>query len=271
MGRRQDNYYNSAYGYHEEEDQGFLGGGGNYNNGDASSTVLSENLDRSLRHGFIRKVFGIVGMQLLVTAGIGALIGLCSGAEAIFVDKAGGRLLWPYWVAQFLPCVLLLFVTCCKPKIFRQFPTNYILLFLVSLCLGVTTGVMCLAFTATSVLAAVGMTTVIVFALGLYACQTRTDFTGMGTYLYVACLVLALTGMLGFLLGAGKLMHTLISGAAVLVFSLYLVYDIQLIVGGKHRKHQFSLDDYCFAALSLYFDIINLFVHLLALFGERRR
>lgn len=60
------------------------------------------------------------------------------------------------------------------------------------------------------------------------------------------------------------------SGASALLFSMYIVYDVQLIVGGKHKQHQFSLDDYCFAALNIYLDIINLFLHLLRLFGERR-
>jgi hypothetical protein len=49
---------------------------------------------------------------------------------------------------------------------------------------------------------------------------------------------------------------------------LYLVYDTQLIVGGNHRKHQFSIDDYAMAAICLYIDIIQLF--LMFLCGRRR-
>ena len=37
-----------------------------------------------------------------------------------------------------------------------------------------------------------------------------------------------------------------------MLFSLYLVYDTQLIVGGAHKKFQFSVDDYVFAALNIY-------------------
>ena len=36
------------------------------------------------------------------------------------------------------------------------------------------------------------------------------------------------------------------------MFSLFIVYDTQLIIGGKHHSHQFSIDEYVFAALSLY-------------------
>lgn len=70
-----------------------------------------------------------------------------------------------------------------------------------------------------------------------------------------------------------------------------------MIVGGKHAKYRFTIDDYCFdrasvflffwlgdfsfcggksmgrcqAAIAIYLDIVNLFLFLLQLFGERRR
>ena len=42
------------------------------------------------------------------------------------------------------------------------------------------------------------------------------------------------------------------------------------IFGLNDSKYQFAIDDYAFAALNLYLDIINLFLHLLRIFGERR-
>ena len=54
--------------------------------------------------------------------------------------------------------------------------------------------------------------------------------------------------------------------AGALVFSLYLVYDTQLMLGGKH-KHALSPEEYIFAALNLYLDIVNLFLYILAIFG----
>ena len=43
---------------------------------------------------------------------------------------------------------------------------------------------------------------------------------------------------------------------------------LQLMMDGK--KVQISPDDYVFAALNLYLDVINLFLYLLRLFGDRR-
>ena len=40
----------------------------------------------------------------------------------------------------------------------------------------------------------------------------------------------------------------------VILFGLYLVFDTQLIMGGK--KYEFDYDDYIWGALMLYIDII---------------
>ena len=62
-------------------------------------------------------------------------------------------------------------------------------------------------------------------------------------------------------------MHKVYSSIAAMLFALYIVYDTQLIVGGK-GTHEYSVDDYAFAALNIYLDIVMLFSHLLELFGR---
>lgn len=52
----------------------------------------------------------------------------------------------------------------------------------------------------------------------------------------------------------------------VLVIDFYLMYDIQLISGG--RAHELSKDEYIIAAILVYTDIVNMFIYLLALFGS---
>lgn len=46
------------------------------------------------------------------------------------------------------------------------------------------------------------------------------------------------------------------------VTSVYIVYDVQLMIGGNH-KYSLSLDDYVFAALNIYVDIILMFQYIL--------
>lgn len=47
--------------------------------------------------------------------------------------------------------------------------------------------------------------------------------------------------------------QTAYSAIGVVLFSFYLVYDVQLIVGGKHKRFQFSVDDHVFAAINVGF------------------
>ena len=51
-----------------------------------------------------------------------------------------------------------------------------------------------------------------------------------------------------------------------LIFSLYIVYDTQLMMGGKH-KYALDPEEYIFASLNLYLDIINLFMYILMIVG----
>ena len=60
------------------------------------------------------------------------------------------------------------------------------------------------------------------------------------------------------------------SSLGSLIFSFYIVYDTQLIVGGNHRKLQFRTNDYVIAAMSLYLDLINLFLMILDLLNGGR-
>lgn len=59
-------------------------------------------------------------------------------------------------------------------------------------------------------------------------------------------------------------MDIIICCLAALLFSAYIVYDLQLLLGGQHM-FSISPDEYVFATLNLYLDIMNLFLYLLRL------
>lgn len=54
------------------------------------------------------------------------------------------------------------------------------------------------------------------------------------------------------------------------LFSFFLAYHTKLIVAGKHTKYQMNEKDYVFGAMSLYNDVINVFIYILRLIGEDR-
>merc|ERR1712107_958656 len=54
-----------------------------------------------------------------------------------------------------------------------------------------------------------------------------------------------------------------------IIFSLYIVFDTQMMMGGNH-KYSLDPEEYVFAALNLYLDIINLFLYILQIIGASR-
>lgn len=236
-------------------------------------SLLSDFNETAIRHGFIRKVYGILGFQLAITAGVGAWI----MKEGEHMKRANPTAVMGMMVGSIVASLGIMLVFICCPDTMRKTPQNYILLIIFTLAESVMVGFISIQYTMSSVVMCLGITAAVVLALTLFACQTSIDFTGMGAYLF--CAVMVLMGF-GFFIWIGSMMgmshQTLYSmqmvyaGAGALIFSMYIVYDTQLIVGGKHAKYQFSIDDYCMAAISLYIDIIQLFLMLLQLLGSRR-
>ncbi|XP_029784812.1 protein lifeguard 1-like isoform X2 [Suricata suricatta] len=95
------------------------------------------------------------------------------------------------------------------------------------------------------------------------------DFTMLNGMLFVLLFVLIIYGTL-LLFIRSYWFHVLYAGLGTVLFSLYLVMDVQLMVGGHHPHADLHPEEYVFAALNIYLDIINLFLFILQLIGLAR-
>eukprot|EP00927_Polykrikos_kofoidii_P053317 TRINITY_DN4769_c0_g1_i1.p1 TRINITY_DN4769_c0_g1~~TRINITY_DN4769_c0_g1_i1.p1 ORF type:complete len:250 (-),score=30.89 TRINITY_DN4769_c0_g1_i1:84-833(-) len=215
----------------------------------------------SVRSDFIRKVYSILSAQLLVTTAIVCPFFIYVNQEWVLDNIA------IFWGANALSLAMICGVSCCCTDMLRKFPMNFIFLTVFAVAWGVILGFVTSLYTLESVGLAAGMTAAIFIGLTIYACTTKTDFTGLGPYLYGALLCLMLFGLVTFFVNS-DIWQKVYAGLGALLFCFYIIYDTQLIVGGNHSR-EFSVDDYCLAALTLYIDIINLFLYLLELFGQR--
>ncbi|KAK2154077.1 hypothetical protein LSH36_277g00004 [Paralvinella palmiformis] len=161
--------------------------------------------EKSIRLGFIRKVYGILLCQLLVTI---IFITLFLYIEPLREYSYNNPWLWGVSFAMTFMCIIVL--ACC-PDVRRQWPINFIMLALF------------------------------------------WDFTMCNGMLFVLVIVLLCFGML-----------------AMIIQNYYIVFDTQMMLGGKH-KYSLSPEEYIFAALNLYLDIINLFMFILSLIGGARQ
>ena len=107
--------------------------------------------------------------------------------------------------------------------------------------------------------------TILVFVLlGLIGMMTP-DISAIGNYLLVTLLVLIIFSILFMFFPIGNTVLLVLAGIAVLLFSLYTVYDFNQIRHGYVREREVSL-----MALSLYLDFINLFVNILQFISRLR-
>jgi FtsH-binding integral membrane protein len=137
-----------------------------------------------------------------------------------------------------------------------------------TLCQSLLVGTIASTYSPDIVVKAVVATAAITLGLTLFAFQTRIDFTAMSSSMFCLLIVLLLFGV-WVAIFPSQIAQTAYAALGAFVFSLFIVYDTQLIIGGKHHTHQFSVDEYVFAALTIYIDIIQLFLFMLRLFGNR--
>jgi len=113
--------------------------------------------------------------------------------------------------------------------------------------------------------AAVG-TGVIFFAMGAIATTTKRDFGFMGKFLLVGMLALLVAMVANMFLQIPALALT-VSTLVIVVFSLFLLYDLNRIVRGGETN-------YVIATTGVYLSLINIFANLLylltALSGDRK-
>lgn len=214
-----------------------------------------------MRRAFIQKVYFILSLQLLVTLGIISAFVLNEELQDYIAEQP--HLLIAAFVITFITMIAL---ACC-PSVRRKAPMNYLCLGIFTMAEGFLLGVISSIYDPVTVLTAVGVTAAICFALTLFAMQTKWDFTVMGGFLLVILMIFLFFGFMMFFLHS-HVMKLIYCSVGVLIFSLYLLYDTQLMLGGKHQ-YSISPDEYVFAALNLYVDVVQIFMYILNLLGNR--
>ena len=102
-----------------------------------------------------------------------------------------------------------------------------------------------------------GMTGAIFFGMATLATVSKRDFSFLGKFLFIG-MILLIVASLANLFFAVPAVSLTISAIAVMIFSLYLLYDINRIVRGGETN-------YVTATLGVFLSLYNIFVSLLHL------
>ena len=228
----------------------------NLENSDGTASHPFQN--KTLRKRFITRVYLILFSQLLITFSSSLVFNLNTVVKH-FTHTIVAQFIY---ILSIISTIITIGIFMCKPNMAKKEPINYILLVLFTFSMAYLLSLATIRIPTNTLLIATGATTGVTGALTLYAVQTTIDFTVWGSYLLVGLLAILLTLVLNFVF-MNTLIYSMISGAGTLVFSGFIVYNTQMIVNNNNRKYTYGTDDYVFAAISLYMDIINLFFYII--------
>ncbi|XP_066252154.1 protein lifeguard 2-like [Euwallacea similis] len=213
-----------------------------------------------IRHDFVRKVFAILGSQLLFTLSI-ILLTLFHEPTKKFVAKD----LVLLSITTCMTFVLYLVLICYKATR-RIFPLNFILLALLTISMSYLCAAASCKTESKAVLITVGGTCAVCFVVSLLAFQTWFDITKWSFILIMVIVVVLIFSLIVTTVSIftrQTVLYLVYSGIIVILFSVFLMFDMQCILGG--RRVQLFPEEYIYGALTLYVDIFLIFMYMLNL------
>ncbi|NWW64249.1 LFG4 protein, partial [Ifrita kowaldi] len=215
----------------------------NYGSNVASASV-------HIRMAFLRKVYSILSVQVLLTTVTSAIFLYSTGVQA-FVHERPALLL----LSGFGSLAVIVALTLYR----HQHPVNLYLLFGFCSLIDRLLFLFIVSFYDVSIiLQAFILTTAVFLGLTAYTLQSKRDFSKFGAGLFACLWILIFSGFLR-LFFYSETIELVFAAAGALLFCGFIIYDTHLLM------HKLSPEEYILAAINLYLDIINLFLHLLRL------
>ena len=204
----------------------------------------------------VRRTYGLVFLGIIVTM-IGSAVAMNTPA---LLEQSARH--------PFITFLLFFGTLFLAQRSHRAFPQNIALTLFATFIAGVMIAPVLYVYDRTQpgiVGQAAGLTFVTFLALSLYATFSRRDFSAWGGFFMVGVIVLLVTALLNWFF-KNETASLWIAAGTVFVFGGLLVFDTWRIV----RSNQYGPDDYVPAAVSIYVDLLNIFLAILRLLGGRR-
>jgi hypothetical protein len=205
------------------------------------------------RNRVLRNTYGLLALSMIPTV-IGAWVGIATRFSLFAGSPAIG----------FIAFLAIAWGFMFAINRYKNSSTGILLLlgftFFMGLMLSRLLGyVLGMANGTSLVMMAFGSTAVIFGVMATIATVSKRDFSGMGSWLFVGMIVILLAAFANIFLQIPGMMLA-ISALATVLFSLYILFDLNRIVTGGETN-------YVMATLSVYISLYNVFSNLLALFG----
>jgi FtsH-binding integral membrane protein len=208
------------------------------------------------RATLVRRTYGLVFLSVIVT-----ILGTAFAMTQPPLMEAVIRHPFITFFCMFIPLIM-------AQRAARDFPKNLIFTFLFTFVEGIFLAPFLGLAEARSpgVVGQAALLTLAAFGvLSLYAVFSKRDFSAWGSFFVVGLVVLFIAMLINMFVAsaAGALW---IAAIGVMIFSGLLVFDTWRIV----RSGQYGQDDYVLAAVSIYLDLLNMFIFIVSLLGGSR-
>ncbi|KAM9844817.1 protein lifeguard 1 [Aulostomus maculatus] len=222
---------------------------------DTTPLIASSSFDdQTVRRAFVRKVFSIITLQLLFTFSV-----VCVFTFSSVVKEAVQTHLWAYLSSFIIFIAVAIALSCCK-SFSRRHPWNIVGLAVVTVSLSYMVGTVASFHNTTAVVITMAVTLVIAMAIIAFSAQTRYDFTTCYGFLLILAVDVVMFGFFS------TFYYSYIADVAygclgALLYSLFLMVDCQLMMGAM--SYRLEPEEYINAALTIYLDIVLIFLYLL--------
>jgi len=214
------------------------------------------------RRVFISTVYSILMVQLLFSTVIILLFTYLKGFNEFAIRHYYLCYVWMTgWMSVYFSLVF-------NESVRKSSPTNMVIVTLLTIFMSLSLGFYAAIFKAEYVIMSIGMTAAVTLLISLLARTGLFDLTGCGMLMVVLGICFSVFGLVTLInvhFTGSRVMMLVYSGIAMTIICLYLMYDTQLILGGK--RVELETDEYILGAIQLYIDICYIFQLLLLLFG----
>lgn len=197
-------------------------------------------------------------------------IGLAVTFATGFVVSCNPRMLeniyagWGYWIFIIVELVLVIFLSA---KVMDMKPTTAKISFLLySFVSGVTFSSIFVYYAMSSIMYIFLISAGIFAFMSFLGYKTKFDLSKISTYLFIGLFAAIITMLVNIFIGSDTV-AMIISIVCVLLFIGITAYDVQKI---KQLENVGLPEENLaiYGALDLYLDFINIFLHILSLFGN---
>lgn len=236
-----------------------------------NNSITLKQAEPEVQQRFMTGVYRWMVLALAISglaAYISAYIPLTNGAPLVYtiLSAGNGMGMWVLIIAE------LVLVFTLSARIRKMSLSTAKMMFLAySIINGITLSVIFIVYTATSIAQVFFISALLFGSMSIYGARTKKDLTSAGRYLMMAVFGIIIASVINIFFRSSGL-DWLISIIAVVVFTGLTAYDTQKMM----KIAQYNDDSENFqkvaiiGALELYLDFINIFLHLLRLFGNRR-